>query len=283
MRIAIGLSYEGSRFEGWQSQASGNTVQDHLELALAEVAGTPVRVNAAGRTDAGVHALAQVAHFDTDSLRPDNAWVRGTNAHLPPEIAVQWAMPVDAAFHSRFSAQARSYRYLLYNHPVRPALLSRHVGWFYAPLDVAAMRAAAACLVGEHDFSAFRSSECQADSPVRTIEDVRISAAGPYLLFDITANGFLHHMVRNIVGSLVYVGKGRHGAEWLGGLLAARDRRDAAPTFSPAGLYLAAVRYPAQWRLPAFARMMDFFPRVPGEQGVGGEYTDGVRTGREGA
>jgi tRNA pseudouridine38-40 synthase len=208
MRIAIGLSYEGSRFEGWQSQASGNTVQDHLELALAEVAGAPVRVNAAGRTDAGVHALAQVAHFDTDSIRPDNAWVRGTNAHLPPEIAVQWALPVDARFHSRFSAQARSYRYLLYNHPVRPALLSRHVGWYYGPLDVAAMRAAARCLVGEHDFSAFRSSECQADSPVRTVEDARISASGPYLLFDITANGFLHHMVRNIVGSLVYVEKG---------------------------------------------------------------------------
>jgi len=260
MRIAIGLCYEGSPFEGWQSQASGNTVQDHLERALREVAGAPVRVSAAGRTDAGVHAVGQVAHFDTDAARPDSAWTRGANAHLPPQIAVQWATPMDAEFHARFSAEARSYRYVLYNHAVRPALLPRHAGWFHSPLDVEAMRRGAACLVGEHDFSSFRSSECQADSPVRTLEQLRIAAAGPYVLFDLTANGFLHHMVRNIVGSLVYVGKGRRPAEWMAELLAARDRRAAAPTFSPAGLYLVGVRYPARWKLPAFARMMDFCP-----------------------
>ena len=260
MRIAIGLCYEGSPFEGWQSQASGNTVQDHLERALAEVAGAPVRVASAGRTDAGVHAVGQVAHFDTDAARPESAWVRGTNAHLPPEIAVQWAMPVDSEFHSRFSAEARSYRYVLYNHPVRPALLPRHAGWFHSPLDVEAMRRAAGFLVGEHDFSSFRSSECQADSPVRTVQELRMTAAGPYVLFDITANGFLHHMVRNIVGALVYVGAGRESASWIGDLLASRDRTRSAPTFMPDGLYLAAVEYDPALGLPAFPRhpLVDF-------------------------
>ena len=258
MRIAIGVSYDGSRFDGWQSQTSGNTVQDHLERALAAVEDMPVRVVAAGRTDAGVHAVAQVAHFDCDAEREESAWIRGANSHLPPEVAVQWAIPVAGEFHARFSALARSYRYVLYNHAVRHAVSSRHVGWYHRPLDLANMKAAAAFLLGEHDFSAFRSSECQAKTPVRRMETASVRKHGPYVLFDFTANAFLHHMIRNLVGCLVYVGKGKHSPSWMTELLESRDRRLAAPTMSAAGLYLAAVRYDPRWSLPAFARMMPF-------------------------
>lgn len=258
MRIAIGISYDGSPYEGWQSQPSGRTVQDHLERALAQIAGVPVRIAGAGRTDTGVHAVAQVAHFDTESIRPESAWVRGVNAQLPEEIAVQWAMPVTDEFHARFSAFERSYRYVLYNHPVRPGVAPHHAAWFHRPLDVEAMRAAAALLVGEHDFSAFRSSECQAKSPVRQLHRAEVMRCGPWVLFDFTANAFLHHMVRNLVGCLVYVGKGAHGPDWMGEVLAGLDRRLAAPTMAAAGLYLTGVRYPANWQLPGFARMMPF-------------------------
>jgi len=260
MKIAIGIEYDGSRFHGWQSQPSGDTVQDHLERALASIAGEQVRLAAAGRTDAGVHALAQVAHFETTAVRPDSAWVRGVNALLPDAIAVQWAVPVAGEFHARYSAAARTYRYVLYNHPVRPALHHGRVGWFHLPLDAAAMRAAAAHLSGEHDFSAFRSSECQAKSPVRALRSWAIEQRGAHLSFEFTANGFLHHMVRNIVGCLVYVGKGKHSPGWMAEILAGRDRRLAAPTFSPDGLYLAAVEYAAEWRLPLFAPKLVFHP-----------------------
>lgn len=252
-RLALGLSYDGSGFSGWQSQASGDTLQDALERALAAIAGVGIRVVAAGRTDAGVHAAAQVVHFDTEVGRPESAWVRGVNSHLPPQIAVQWAQTVDAGFHARFSATARSYRYVLMNHPVRPALASHHAGWFHRELDVAAMRDAGAVLVGEHDFSSFRSSECQAKSPMRTIERLDITRRGPWIFIDITANAFLHHMVRNIVGSLIHIGKGAEPVTWMGDLLAQRDRRSAPPTMSAAGLYLTGVRYPQTWQLPAFA------------------------------
>ncbi|MBM3347530.1 MAG: tRNA pseudouridine(38-40) synthase TruA [Betaproteobacteria bacterium] len=263
MRIAAGVCYDGSPFEGWQSQPSGNTVQDRLESAFSAVADAPVRVVAAGRTDAGVHAIAQVVHFDCAVWRADNAWVRGANALLPGEIAVQWARPVDDGFHARFSAEARSYCYVLYNHPVRHGLLSRHVGWYHRPLDAQAMRAAAALLVGEQDFSAFRSSECQAKAPVRRMMSTAVRTRGPYLFLEFTANAFLHHMVRNIVGCLVYVGSGRHPPEWMAELIAGRDRRAAAPTFSPAGLYLAEVRYPAGCMLPDFAPLLPL-ELVPG-------------------
>ena len=183
MKIAIGIEYDGSRFHGWQSQPSGETVQDHLERALASIAGEPVRLAAAGRTDAGVHALAQVAHFETSVLRPESAWVRGVNALLAPSVAVQWAVPVADDFHARYSAVSRSYRYVLYNHPVRPALHHGRVGWFHLPLDTDAMCAALAHLSGEHDFSAFRSSECQAKSPVRTLQRAAIERHGVYLSF----------------------------------------------------------------------------------------------------
>lgn len=209
MRIAIGIAYDGRAFDGWQSQPSGNTVQDRLEAALAAIAGAPVRVTAAGRTDAGVHATGQVAHFEVAAERPDTAWVRGTNAHLPESVAVQWSCVVDEAFHARFAAISRSYAYVLYNHPVRPAVFAGRVGWFHLPLDLGAMRAAAAALEGEHDFTAFRSSECQAKSPVKVLRRVAIARRGAHLVFEFTASAFLHHMVRNLVGCLVQVGRGR--------------------------------------------------------------------------
>lgn len=250
VRIALGLEYDGSRFCGWQSQADGCSVQDALERALAAIAGHPVRVVAAGRTDAGVHALAQVVHFDTQAVRPESAWVRGTNTHLPPSVAVLWARPVPEDFHARFSARERGYRYLLLNHPVRPAVASRRVGWFHQPLDLERMREAARHLIGEHDFSAFRSSECQARTPVRTLSRLAIRREGGLFIFDFWANAFLHHMVRNILGCLVCVGKGAHPPEWLAQVLQGRDRELGAPTFPADGLYLSGVRYEPHWNLP---------------------------------
>ncbi len=250
MRIALGVEYDGSRFCGWQTQAQGCAVQDALERALAEVAGAPVETICAGRTDAGVHALAQVVHFDTAAERPESAWVRGVNALLPPPCAVSWSRPVAPDFHARYSALARNYRYLLLNHPVRPAADHARVGWFHLPLDLEKMRSAAQLLVGEHDFSAFRSSECQARTPVRTMARVDVERRGDYLVLELRANAFLHHMVRNIVGCLVYVGKGKYPPEWVGEVLAGRDRSRAAPTFEAAGLYLARVEYDARWGLP---------------------------------
>jgi tRNA pseudouridine38-40 synthase len=258
MKWAIGVSYCGAGFEGWQSQPSGNTVQDHLERAFSELGGEPIALTAAGRTDAGVHASAQVAHFETDVDRPVSAWVRGANSLLPAGIAVQWSIPVASDFHARYSAVSRTYRYVLYNHAVRPALLAGRAGWFHLPLDLEKMREAATCLVGEHDFSSFRSAECQAKSPIRVMESVGIRASGAYVLFDFTANAFLHHMVRNIVGCLVYVGKGKHPPEWISELIDARDRQRAAPTFAADGLYLFKVRYDERWKLPAFPDMMPF-------------------------
>ena len=256
VRVALGIEYAGAAFSGWQSQPHGNTVQDVLESALTAVAGHPVRVACAGRTDAGVHALAQVAHFDTAAVRPETAWVRGVNAHLPAQVAVTWAREVGDGFHARFSARSRAYRYLLSNRPVRPALLDGRVGWFHAPLDIAAMRAAAACLIGEHDFSAFRAAECQAKSPVKHLYRADIVAQGDCFVFDFHANAFLHHMIRNLVGSLVYVGKGRYPAGWLHEVLLGRDRKRAAPTFAAAGLYFAGVEYDPDWQLPGAGRIM---------------------------
>ena len=258
MKFAIGVSYCGAGMEGWQSQPSGNTVQDHLARALSKIGGEPIAVTGAGRTDAGVHASAQVAHFETSMERSDSAWVRGANSLLPDGIAVQWATPVAADFHARYSALSRTYRYVLYNHPIRPALLAGRTGWFHLPLDLEKMRKAVDCLVGEHDFSTFRSAECQAKTPVRIMQSARIRASGAYFLFDFTANAFLHHMVRNIVGCLVYIGKGNQPPQWISELIAAQDRRLAAPTFSADGLYLFGVRYDARWSLPAFPPMMPF-------------------------
>lgn len=250
MRIALGVEYDGSAFNGWQTQPDRGSVQDALEAALSTIAGARVKVVAAGRTDAGVHAGGQVVHFDAPVARPPTAWVRGVNANLPPTVAVRWAREVDAEFHARFSATGRRYRYLLVNDPVRPALLHGRVGWFHLPLDVAAMQAGARHLLGEHDFSVFRAAECQARSPVKLLREARVGQAGNVIHFDFAASAFLHHMVRNMVGSLVYVGKGRHPADWIAELIAGRDRRLAAPTFAAAGLYLTGVEYDPRWEIP---------------------------------
>ncbi len=249
MRFALSLEYDGRSFFGWQSQAGGNTVQDAVELALSQVAATPVRVVCAGRTDTGVHAAAQVVHFDTGVERPLSAWVRGTNAHLPSGVAVTGAQQVADDFHARFSATGRHYRYLLLNRPQRPALLAGRAGWHHRPLDIGRMQAAAVCLVGEHDFSAFRAAECQARSPVRTLHSLVISQRKDVIAFDLHANAFLHHMVRNLIGALVYVGDGRKPETWLADLLQERDRRTAAPTFAPDGLYLTGVDYDPLWNI----------------------------------
>ncbi|UTH73814.1 tRNA pseudouridine(38-40) synthase TruA [Chromobacterium sp. IIBBL 290-4] len=251
MRIALGIEYDGRAFAGWQSQPHGNTVQDILNQALGRIAGNKAIVTlAAGRTDAGVHAAMQVVHFDTDATRPLNAWVRGVNALLPPEIAVVWARQVEQDFHARFSAFSRSYSYFLLTHPVRSCLLAGKVGWYHQALDVEAMREAASRLLGRHDFSSFRASECQAKSPVKDLQQLDIVEEHGLLRFDLKADAFLHHMVRNIVGALLYVGKGALSADDMQALLGARDRTSAPPTFMPDGLYLTGVGYPEHFGLP---------------------------------
>lgn len=253
-RIALGIEYDGSRFLGWQTQPGGGAVQDALEAALTTIADAEISVTCAGRTDRGVHARGQVVHFDTSAERPDSAWVRGANALLPDSVAVVWSARVAPHFHARYSARSRTYRYVLVNRPVRPALEARYAGWFHASLDVEAMRSGARCFVGEHDFSAFRSSECQAKSPVRTVHELEI-ACDPRgrIIFTIRANAFLHHMVRNLIGTLVYIGKGKHAPRWAAEVLESRDRAKAAPTFASAGLCLERVEYEAHWNLPAMA------------------------------
>lgn len=250
MRIVVGLEYCGVGFCGWQSQPQGCGVQDALEAAVSAIAGETVAITAAGRTDTGVHAAFQVAHFDTRAQRPLTAWVRGVNSHLPAGVAVLWAREVGEDFHARFAATQRGYRYVLLNHPVRPGLNAGLIGWHHRPLDADAMNRAAVQLIGQHDFSAFRAAECQARSPVKELRHAHIERRGDYLLCDFRADGFLHHMVRNLMGSLIQVGAGVKSPTWVGELLAGRDRTLAAPTFEAAGLYLAHIRYPAHFALP---------------------------------
>lgn len=255
MRIVLVLEYDGSRYCGWQSQPHGRAIQDVVEAALASIAGEKIRIITAGRTDTGVHALYQVVHFDTLTQRPVSAWTRGVNAFLPDDVAVRWAAEVPGDFHARYSAIERRYLYLLLNQPTRPGIRHHSVGWFHSPLDLAKMQTAAHYLIGEHDFSAFRAAECQAKSPVRTITQLSITRQGNLLMFDVRANAFLHHMVRNIIGCLVYVGKGKYSSEWIDELLKKNNRTLAAPTFSAAGLYLAGVKYDLSWGLPVFPEM----------------------------
>ena len=260
MRVALGLNYRGTGYRGWQSQPDGRTVQDVLEAALLSFTGRPTRVVCAGRTDAGVHAIQQVVHLDTDVVRAPDSWVRGTNRHLPTDVAIEWARPVADPFDARRSAIGRRYVYVLLESAVRPGLESGRVGWTFRPLDLVAMERAAAVLQGEHDFSAFRSSECQAATPVRTLRSLTIARRGPYWRFDFDANAFLHHMVRNIMGCVVFIGSGRRDADWLGDVLAARDRSRAAPTFSPDGLYFAGPYYDADHGIPERSRAADWLP-----------------------
>lgn len=259
-RLALGISYRGAAYQGWQSQPDGRTVQDHVEAALSAFADMPVVTVCAGRTDSGVHALNQVVHIDAPVVREAFSWVRGSNRFLAPDIAVQWCMPVGASFHARNSARGRRYVYVLLESPVRPALESGLVGWVFRPLDGAAMRAAAAHLIGEHDFSSFRSAECQAASPVKQLRCLEIERRGAYWRFGFDGSAFLHHMVRNIMGCLVAVGQGLHGPQWLAEVLAARRRDAAAPTFAPDGLYFAGPYYDPVHAIPDCSPAFDWLP-----------------------
>jgi len=250
MRIAVGVEYDGSRYFGWQRQREVNSVQAELEAALSKVANHKVELTCAGRTDAGVHATGQVLHFDTTAQRQDPAWTLGVNSNLPADIAVRWAQPVSDDFHARFSATGRRYRYIIYNNGLRPGILQQGVSHYHHPLDHTRMQQAAPVLLGEHDFSAFRAAHCQSNSPFRRISHLEITRHGDFIVVDIAANAFLHHMVRNIVGSLMKIGCGEAEPEWLGWLLAEKDRTLAAATAKPNGLYLVAVDYPAAFNIP---------------------------------
>jgi len=260
MRVALGLSYRGAGYHGWQSQPDGATVQDRVEAALSRFADRPVRTVCAGRTDAGVHALNQVVHFDTEVAREPFSWVRGSNRYLPADIAVQWCRPVDARFHARNAARGRRYAYLLLESPVRPAIEAGAAGWVFRPLDGDAMRAAAAVLIGEHDFSAFRAAECQAATPVKVLRRIEIARRGAYWRFEFDASAFLHHMVRNLMGCLVAVGQGSRTPGWLAEVLASRDRDRAAPTFAADGLYFLGPYYDAELGLPERTPAFDWLP-----------------------
>ena len=252
-RIALGIEYDGTPWRGWQKQPEGMTVQDTLETAIFHFTQMKIATTCAGRTDAGVHATEQVVHLDTNIDRRLISWVRGVNAWLPPSIAVRWACEVPGGkegFHARSSAIKRRYRYLLYNSPIRSPLWMHRAGWFFRPLDLERMRLGAAYLLGEHDFSAFRAAECQSITPWKTMYRIDITQEGNLIVFTFEANAFLHHMIRNIVGSLVFVGKGSHSPEWMAELLAGKDRSKAAPTLMPDGLYLSKIFYDPKWGLP---------------------------------
>jgi tRNA pseudouridine38-40 synthase len=258
--VALGISYNGQAYDGWQSQPSGRTVQDQLEKALSRFADQRISTLCAGRTDAGVHGLMQVVHFDTSAARTPHAWVRGSNSMLPRDIAVQWAQFVPDEFHCRANALTRRYAYLLLESPVRPSFDTGRVGWVFQPLNLTLMQAAAAHLLGEHDFSSFRASACQALSPIKQLTHIGISRRGVYWRFDFEANAFLHHMIRNIMGCLIAIGQGKHPPHWMAEVLAARSRDAAAPTFSPDGLYFLGPRYAAHWGLPDRTPAYDWLP-----------------------
>lgn len=258
MRYAIGLEYNGSAFLGWQIQRQEPTVQGCVEKALAKVADHEVRVTCSGRTDTGVHALGQVAHFDSEVSRSERSWVLGLNSNLPPGISVLWIRPVDDSFHARFSAFARSYRYMILNRWVRPAIDANTMSWCRSPLDADKMNEAAQALLGEHDFTSFRALACQARHPVREIQQIAVYRKAHTVSLEVTANGFLYHMVRNIAGSLIRIGKGEEKVDWVKEILEKKDRARAASTAPPEGLYFINARYPDQYDLPMTAPV---FPR----------------------
>lgn len=249
-RIALALSYDGSRYHGWQHQEEVNSVQQTLEHAISRVANHAVSVVCAGRTDAGVHATTQIVHFDTEAIRTERSWVFGANSNLPSDISVMWAQETTADFHARFSATARTYRYIICNQPVRPGIFQKSVGWHYQPLDVDRMQTAATYLLGEHDFSAFRGSGCQANHAVRTIHHLQVTRQGRMVVIEVKANAFLLHMVRNITGVLLEIGEGKRDTLWALEVLHSRDRRTAGITSAPNGLYLVQVDYPEHFNLP---------------------------------
>lgn len=262
-RLALGVAYRGGAYQGWQSQPGGRTVQDTLEAALAAFAAcapAQLRTVCAGRTDAGVHGINQVVHLDPPVQRAPQSWVRGTNSFLPADVAVQWCQPVTRDFHARNAARSRCYRYVLLASPVRPALESGLVGWVFRPLQAEPMLAAAALLLGEHDFSSFRAAACQSPTPVKTLHRIEIARRGAYWHFDFEANAFLHHMVRNLMGCLLVVGQGRQPPGWVAEVLAARSRDAAAPTFAPDGLYFVGPRYDAVHQLPQDVPALGWLP-----------------------
>jgi len=251
MRVALGIEYDGGQLYGWQRQQEVPSVQGHLEKALSCVANQPITVHCAGRTDAGVHATGQVVHFECEATRPENAWTLGVNANLPDAIAVSWVKAVPNDFHARFSATGRRYRYIIYNHRSRPAILCSGLTHIHKPLDEGRMHRAAQALLGEHDFSAFRAALCQSNSPWRNLTAISVTRQGRYVIIDISANAFVHHMVRNIAGSLIAVGSGEQEEQWIAWLLAQKDRTLAAATAKPNGLYLVDVTYPEEYALPS--------------------------------
>jgi tRNA pseudouridine38-40 synthase len=293
-RIALGVSYRGSAYLGWQSQSNGRTVQDVLQSALSSFATQPVQVRCAGRTDTGVHGINQVVHLDTPLHREPFSWVRGTNTFLPADVAVQWAVPVSPDFHARSSALGRRYTYVLLQSAVRPALEAGQVGWVFKALNLANMREAARHLIGEHDFSSFRSSQCQSPTPVKLLREIRVSRCAPparpvghaspdasrhnvhpvrqtsdaawqgeavYWRFDFEGQAFLHHMIRNIMGCLLAVGTGQYPPEWVQTVLAAKRREVAAPTFPADGLYFVGPSYDDSWQLPNITPSMGWLPQ----------------------
>jgi len=258
-RIALGIEYDGSRFSGWQTQSHVRSVQACVEEAVTRVANVRVDVVCAGRTDAGVHATEQVAHFDTDAIREMRSWLMGINSNLPEDIRILWARETDQAFHARYCAIARLYRYVILNRPVRSALQPRQATWCFHPLDEARMQAGAAHLIGEHDFSSFRAQGCQSNSPWRILHFIRVSRQEDRIFLDVCGNAFLHHMVRNIAGVLMEVGRGKREPEWVGDLLMARDRSQGAVTAPPEGLYLSGILYPAEFEMARHA-LFDLLP-----------------------
>lgn len=250
-RFALALEYDGSAYHGWQTQTDAPSVQAEVEKALSSVANHPVDVVTAGRTDSGVHATSQIVHFDSAVDRGERGWLLGANSELPEDIGTLWIKVVPDDFHARFSALARSYRYLILNRAQRPALERQRASWMRKPLDHLRMHAAAQCFVGTHDFSSFRAAECQAHTPIRRLENIAVTRQGEYVAIDVTANAFLHHMVRNLAGVLMAIGKGDQPMEWAQTVLAARNRRSGGVTAPPQGLYLVGVRYPAEFSLPS--------------------------------
>ncbi|WP_100642885.1 tRNA pseudouridine(38-40) synthase TruA [Alteromonas facilis] len=260
MRIALGIEYDGATFSGWQRQSHVASIQQSLENALSKIADTKIEVQCAGRTDAGVHATGQIVHFDTDAQRPERAWTMGVNTHLPDTIAVAWSTEVPEDFHARYSATARRYRYIIYNSRLRPGIHTHGLTHEYRPLDADKMHQAAQCLVGENDFSAFRAAHCQSKTPYRNLTSISVSRQGNYVILDVEANAFLHHMVRNITGSLLEIGCGEQNVEWMQYLLSSKDRTQAGATAKPHGLYLVHVTYPHSFGLPTKAMGPIFLP-----------------------
>jgi len=261
MRVALGVEYDGFYYNGWQIQPDKVTIQSEIENALSKIAGQTVSLSqVAGRTDKGVHATAQVMHFDTEISRPESAWLHGTNRYLTERhISIRWAKAVSDEFHARFCAQRRQYRYVLLNRPIRPALLNHLVSWDNRPLTLEAMREAAAYLIGEHDFNAYRTVHCQSKNPVKTVYSLSITRQQHFIYFDIQANAFLHHMVRNIVGVLLAIGRGDKSPQWAQQVLQSRDRTQGGVTAPAGGLYLTHVDYPDVFKLPDTAPVLPQF------------------------